>query len=83
MDEILHHYETMGNHLLLVFTRESSFQGFLSGAGFCPPQYGGVPKIERHRLADSDSRSVSPGFLSGGVAPPAIRATKARFSQGK
>ena len=25
LDEILHHFETMGNHLLLVFTRESSF----------------------------------------------------------
>ena len=31
-----HHSETMGNHLSLVFTGESSFQGFLGGAGFCP-----------------------------------------------
>ena len=36
MDEILHHLETMGNHCLLVFTGESSFQGFLGGAGFRP-----------------------------------------------
>ena len=32
MDEILHHLETMGNRCLLVFTGESSFQGFLGGA---------------------------------------------------
>ena len=32
MDEILHHLETMGDHGLLVFTGESSFQGFLDGA---------------------------------------------------
>ena len=36
MDEILHHFETMGNYCLLVFTGESPFQGFLGGAGFCP-----------------------------------------------
>ena len=36
MDEILHHLETMGNHCLLVFTGDSSFQGFLDGAGFRP-----------------------------------------------
>ena len=34
MDEILHHFETMGIHCLLVFTGESSFQ--LGGAGFRP-----------------------------------------------
>ena len=34
MDDILHHLETMGNHCLLAFTRESSLQGFLGGAGF-------------------------------------------------
>ena len=32
MDEILHHFEIMGNHCLLVFTGQSSFQGFLGGA---------------------------------------------------
>ena len=32
MDEILHHFETMGSRCLLVFTGESSFQGFLGGA---------------------------------------------------
>ena len=36
MDEILQHFETMGNHCLLVFTEESSFQGFLGAAGFRP-----------------------------------------------
>ena len=34
MDEILHHFETVVNHCLLVFTRNSSFQRFLGGAGF-------------------------------------------------
>ena len=29
---ISHHFETTGNHCLLVFTGESSFQGFLGGA---------------------------------------------------
>ena len=32
MDELLHHFETMVNHCLLVVTREVSFQGFLGGA---------------------------------------------------
>ena len=32
MDKILHHFETIGNHCLSVFTEESSFQGFLGGA---------------------------------------------------
>ena len=36
MDEILHHLETMGNHYLLVFTGESSFQGSFGGAEFRP-----------------------------------------------
>ena len=33
---ISHHVEAMGNHGLLVFTGESSFQGFLGGVGFRP-----------------------------------------------
>ena len=32
VDDFLHHFEAMGNHCLLVFTGESSFQGFLGGA---------------------------------------------------
>ena len=36
IDEILHHFETMGNHCSLVFTEVSSFQGLLAGAGFRP-----------------------------------------------
>ena len=42
MDEFLHHFETMGDHCLLVFTRESLFQGFLCGAGFCPSTVGAM-----------------------------------------
>ena len=33
MDEILHCFESMGNHCLLLFRGEISFQGFLGGAG--------------------------------------------------
>ena len=36
MDEILHHFETMGNHCSLAFTVELSFQRFSAGAGFRP-----------------------------------------------
>ena len=36
MDEILHHFKTIGNYSLLVFTRDSSFQSFTGGAGFRP-----------------------------------------------
>ena len=32
LDEFLHHFETTENHCWLVFTGESSFQGFLDGA---------------------------------------------------
>ena len=35
-NSISHHLETMGNHCLLVFIRESSCQGFLGGAAFGP-----------------------------------------------
>ena len=40
VDEILHHVETTGNHCLLVFTGQSSFQGFYGGAGFCSSTVG-------------------------------------------
>ena len=33
---IPHHFESIGNHGLLVFTGEPAFQGFLGGAGFRP-----------------------------------------------
>ena len=40
MDKILHHFESRGSQYLLVFaagiSTESSFQGFLGGAGFSP-----------------------------------------------
>ena len=36
MDKILHHFETIRNHYLLVFTGESLFQVFFRGAGFRP-----------------------------------------------
>ena len=44
MDKNLHHFETMGNHCVLVFTGESSFQGFLSGAGFCLSTVGRITR---------------------------------------
>ena len=36
MDKFLHQIQTMENHCLLVFTRESSSHGFLGGAGLRP-----------------------------------------------
>ena len=36
MDDILHYFETMGNHGWLALTGKSSFHGFLGGAGFRP-----------------------------------------------
>ena len=30
-DKILHHFETMGNHCLLVFTRNQTIPGLLNG----------------------------------------------------
>ena len=37
VDKIQHHLETVGNHGALVFTRESSFLGFLGGAKWFSP----------------------------------------------
>ena len=39
-DAILHHFATMGNHCLLVFAGETSFQGVLAGAAFRPSTVG-------------------------------------------
>ena len=48
MDEILHQFETNGNHCSLVFTGESSFQGFLGGAGFRPSTVWGAFFVVGH-----------------------------------
>ena len=50
MDEILHHYETIGNHFLLVFTGES--QSFLGGAGFRPSTVWGNTPVLINWLVD-------------------------------
>ena len=47
MDEILHHFETMRRHCLLVFTGEPSLQGFLGGAGFRPSTTRGGTTAQR------------------------------------
>ena len=36
MDELVHHFETMRNQCLFVFTGESTFLSFLGGAGLRP-----------------------------------------------
>ena len=46
-DEILHHVESMQNQSRLEFTGESSFQGFVGGAGFRPPT---VPPLESESM---------------------------------
>ena len=63
MDEILHHLETMGNNLSWVFTGESSFQGFLGGAGFRPSTVGlSYGKLAKHQPTQSFSVEAC-GFL--------------------
>ena len=57
MDEILHHLETMGNRCLLAFTGESSCQGFLGGAGFCPSTVG-QEACKRRRTSGSLRREA-------------------------
>ena len=59
MDEILHHLRTMGNHCLLVFTGESSFQGVLRRCemDFVHPQYG-FPHDLWVELDDSTTRRL-------------------------
>ena len=49
MDEIPHHFETMGSHCLLVFTGESSFQPFLGGAGCRPSTVSSEPSEKNPR----------------------------------
>ena len=61
MDEILHHFKTMGNHCLWVFTGESSFQGFLSGAGFRPSTVG--PGLSDFRAGRGREPLCCPGRL--------------------
>ena len=117
MDEILHHFETMGNHNaqsrqdciggrlerretaprspkramhLLVFTGESSFQGFLGGAGFCPstvgsappqpnPTWAGAPPSPRPHFAGAGERFAAPAAAEGGRRPAAHRPRAARL----
>ena len=57
MDEILQHSEAMKNHCLLVVAGESSFHGFLGGAGFRPPTVGAACST-RFPLASSTVRLV-------------------------
>ena len=54
MDEILHHYETIGNHCLLVFTEELSLQGFLGGAKWI------LPSTVSHKWDGHPSPSLPP-----------------------
>ena len=60
MDRILHHLGSMGNHCSLAFPGDSSFQGFLGGAGFVHPQYEGLSKVDpfkrRHKAAPDPER---------------------------
>ena len=64
MDEILHHFQTMGNHCLLVFTGESPFQGFLGGAGFRPStewnRFDRTHASPRRLLSRARDRFISP-----------------------
>ena len=81
MNEILHHFDSRGHHLLLAFTRIISFQGSLGGAGIrssvaCfrgPPQNGTtvirlVPKTLQERVSSKPDCPTSPRiflYISG------------------
>ena len=75
MDEILHHFETMGNHCLLVYTGESSFQGFLGGArpstvsprfiffpGECATRRRVVPLSATHKTREEWNRCMESAY---------------------
>ena len=51
--------KTMGSHCLLVFTGESSFQGFLGGAGFRPSTVFLVETLGSHCKFLLSSRSLT------------------------
>ena len=53
----LHHFETMGIHCLLIFTGESSLQGFLGGAGFLSCA---VCREIHHEVSNSHQRCCRP-----------------------
>ena len=52
----------MGNHCSLVFTGESSFQGFLGGAGFCPSTLWLHIGVDEHPFASYFSLAQSRPF---------------------
>ena len=61
MGEMLHQMENMGNHCVLIFTGESSFQSFSGGAGFRPstvsmvsPQFYVPPKLTMNWILRSN-----------------------------
>ena len=69
MVEILHHLETMGNHCSLVFTRDSSFWGFLGGAGFRPSTVS-LPDPEADSSLNGLPATVeAPGSLADSAGP--------------
>ena len=64
--KILHHFETMGSHCILVVTGESSFQEFLGGAGFRPSTVGFHPNkclaiVSIRHSGGSGKKRVRPG----------------------
>ena len=70
MDEILHHVETMINPCWLVFTGESSFKGFLGGAGFCPSTVWGQHSQLGFGLSPLTPLLTRPVGFSSSSTPP-------------
>ena len=53
----MHFFETMGNYCLLVFTGESSRQGFLGGEDFVHPQSKILPLGSTHVTIQSSGKT--------------------------
>ena len=60
MKSISHHVQTIGNHCLLVFTKETSCQSFL-GAGFRPSTVGSLG--DPFRIVENSALPVQYGFF--------------------
>ena len=85
IDKFLHHLKTMENHCLLVCAGESSFQGFLGGAGFRPSavcQLGLVEPFATRFVPNScwasERQQLSSGLGNAGASGP----LESRFQRG-
>ena len=69
--------ETMKSHCLLVCTGQSSFQGFLGGAGFCPSTLDLIVLRAARTLTEPELAATK---LSGAGLRPVVRSVVAHLS---